>query len=227
MLRKPQTHLLLILVAIALYYTRGGTTVASPDKAPSKAAPSPQASGTPRGVEHIMGLALPPTDVEILSTDGAQAVVRFDMREHKRLMLVVELSQPSREWSLNLGDSPTNNGWAGDSGSNSNDAELQIKDGILSLYGSDAMGEGNHLIKSWTQRVEPEQPLTLEISDGRLAVTFANGETEVVEHPALFALSGQPDQEGSTNYDLYLGVNRTVSPGRTGSGVSGVKASFL
>ncbi len=55
------------------------------------------------------------------------------------MALELEFSGPSVEWSFNLGDSNTNNGWGGDSMTAINDAEIQILNGNLEVYGSDLL----------------------------------------------------------------------------------------
>jgi len=65
-------------------------------------------------------------------------------------------------------------------------------------------------------------PVRFHISDGRL--TGDQGLN--LEHPCLWALNGQDDQEGRVNYDLFIGLNQVVAGGRVGSGVSGLKLRF-
>lgn len=177
-------------------------------------------------------LELPPQGTKVLDQVGNRALVHIDMRGRDRLILELQFSGPSREWSLNLGDSNTNNGWGGDGCTAINDAELQILNGVLELYGSDLLdtdpdyGYKVRFMKRWENVIGSDGKLRLEVADGKVTYLNSEGRRETFEHYALFALAGQPDREAGVNYDLYLGVNRVVAPGRTGSGISKVKISF-
>jgi Mg-chelatase subunit ChlD len=128
--------------------------------------------------------------------------------------------------SFHLGDSASNNGYGGDDGLQSNDAELVILDDALDLYGNDHTPsadalDGARLLWSLEDVVRSGETIALEVSDQRLGVNHAGG-IDVVESPHLFALNRQPDRTGLVNYDLYAAFNRTIANGETGYGVSQV-----
>ena len=202
--------LVVIAVGVALWSRRGHTQ--------PEAAPTPQTSRIlDSGGLH---LDIPEQGVVVTTQQGPQAVLKVDMHNHPGLDVEITFDRPSRDWSFNLGDSPSNNGYGGDGGNNSNDAELQIVNGKLDVFASDQMVDGDkHLIKSWPV---DGNLVRLHVSDGQL--TGDNGLS--VQNPALFALQGQPDREGPVNYDLYIGLNRVIAGGRVGSGVSGLKLRF-
>lgn len=139
-------------------------------------------------------------------------------------MVEVTFGGPSQDWSFNLGDSPSNNGWGGDGGDFSNDAELEIVNGKLDVFGSDDLsGEAKILLRGRDLGIRPGRTVHFEIANGEV-----RADKDVhLKHPALFALDGQPDREGPVNYDLFIGVNRVVAGGRFGSGVAAVKVRLL
>lgn len=164
-------------------------------------------------------LELPP-GVTVLQQQGKRAVLQVDMRGHGGLDLKIEFDGPSKDWSFHLGDSMSNNGYGGDGGHSSNDAELHIVNGRLDVFACDRFpGRDKHLLKGWPLG---SKSVFLHVGDGLL-----RGQGGLnVQDPYLFALKGQEDPEGSPNYDLFIGINQVVAGGRTGSGVSGLTLSF-
>jgi hypothetical protein len=120
----------------------------------------------------------------------------------------------------------SNNGYGGDGGTQSRDAEMQIINGNMSVNGNDhntpagaQLSEGNvpNFVTNGS-RVE------LEVSNEKLAWDNKSGLQNSLTSPYLYALNGQPDDEGSVNSEMYAGFNRVISgPGdRMGSGASKV-----
>lgn len=250
MLRKPLTHLLLILGLIALWFAVSAKDAPQPkievtkaevtkpevtqtqtqtQTLPTPVPEEPVAAADPDGVE----LDLPSEDVRVVQEGGPTALLHIDMKKHKRMALELQFSGPSVEWSFNLGDSNTNNGWGGDSMTARNDAEIQILNGNLEVYGSDLLDHykeyppKQRFMKRWDNVAGDGRTVRLEIADGEVTYINEEGQRESYLHPALFALSGQDDPEAGVNYDLYLGVNRVVVGGRNGSGLAKVKLQFL
>lgn len=241
MLRKPLTHLFIILGLIALWFSI--STKDSPQASPTPAETRPQAQAQPQPLPPArptaatdpngLQLDLPTEDVNVVQERGATALLHIDMQKHRRMALELEFSGPSVEWSFNLGDSNTNNGWGGDSMTAINDAEIQILNGNLEVYGSDLLDHykeyppKQRFMKLWENVAGDGRVVRLEIADGEVTYIDETGRRDSYRHPALFALSGQDDAEAGVNYDLYLGVNRVVMGGRTGSGLGKVKVRFL
>jgi hypothetical protein len=127
-------------------------------------------------------------------------------------------------WTLNIGDSATNNGGGGDSGTQSNDAELQILDNTFSLFGNDLMyrTHGFNFLYDVENVVEEEETILIEAANNQMKLENRN-ETINTGCPYLYALAGQPDWEGEVNYDIYAAFNRVIDgPYRRGRGVSKV-----
>jgi len=183
----------------------------------------PTAIPTQVAVRDGLTLDLPEKDVQVLTQQGKQAVIKVDMQHHTELDIELHFDSPSRDWSFNLGDSPSVNGYGGDSGDSSNDAEMEIVNGNLDVFASDQMVDGDkHILKNWPLHIAAGSTVKFRLRDGQL-----QGENGLsLNHPCIFALKGQPDREGSVNYDLFLGLNRVVAGGRVGSGVDGLKLRF-
>jgi hypothetical protein len=129
-------------------------------------------------------------------------------------------------WSVNIGDSITNNGRGGDTGHEFNDAEVQLVDGQLLVYGNEEIRardakDGRRLLFTLDDVVRRDETVALEVSNDRLGINYGGG-IEVVESPYLFALDGQLDRAGLANYEIYAAFNRTIDGSNSGSGISQV-----
>jgi hypothetical protein len=126
-------------------------------------------------------------------------------------------------WSINLGDSPTNDGYAGDGGTTDNDAELWILEENLSVATSGAA---------------PDNPLAtahLALTDGGLKLVAKNqfvswgNPYSFVQAPNtrnLFAIP-DPTVTAADQRALYLGLNRTIGNGsRSGCGARRVLVTW-
>lgn len=127
-------------------------------------------------------------------------------------------------WSLNIGDSAGNNGQGGDAGQQSNDAEVQLVDGTLVVYGNDDIParetkDGHRQLLTLADAVRRGETLALEVANGRLGINYGGG-IEVVDSPYLFALAGQPDWSGPVNQEIYAAFNRTIDGSQSGAGIS-------
>jgi uncharacterized protein (TIGR02145 family) len=134
----------------------------------------------------------------------------------------VKYTEPRQGWTVNIGDSESNNGWKGDAGTQSNDAELQIFDDKMVVFGNDYRPEPElNPLLSYTLQ-EGRSNITLSVKDRFLGWTYKG---RVGEHKSefIYALNGEQDDEGQINYDIYAGFNRTIgSAGRNGTGVGKV-----
>jgi len=120
-------------------------------------------------------------------------------------------------WTLNVGDSATNNGGSGDGGTQENDAEFQIEDQTATMYRSDVGGSSRAARHELSPR---DGSLRVCISDGTLSMSNPRIQ---LKDDTFFALNGEADSgPGGVNYDVYVGLNRVVSgPGsRVGAGLA-------
>lgn len=139
--------------------------------------------------------------------------------------------EPSN-WTVNIGDSMGNDGDGGDNGTQSNDAELQIANGQLVIYGNDGTPtaeslDGGRLLWLVDDFVAADETVHFQISNQRIGWVDGTGASGRFDHPNLFALARQPDSEGTPNYDIYAAFNRTIiNSTRWGEGVEWVTLTF-
>lgn len=133
----------------------------------------------------------------------------------------VEYRKRAVGWTVNVGDSISNNGFAGDGANQSNDAEVQILDNTLSVYGSDHVPPEVRLLLKYAPLVEGKHAsIVLTVKNQFLSFSHGGQKSELSSQ-YLYALEGQHDEEGPLNYDIYAAFNRTIaSADRSGSGVS-------
>ena len=139
--------------------------------------------------------------------------------------VVVEYEGLPKGWTVNLGDSPTNDGFAGDSGSTDFEAEVWILEENLSLAPADRLaplGIDNPLVQQH-----------LSLTDGALKLVVKDqfvswGQPySLVQEPATKNLFSFSDPANPRT--IYLGLNRVITgrPDRRGCGARRVLISFL
>lgn len=135
-------------------------------------------------------------------------------------VFTVEYKKKAAGWTVNIGDSVSNNGFAGDGANQSNDAELQVLDNVLSVYGSDYIPPEIRLLLQCSPVVEGKRASIMLTVKNQFLSWRENGQKSDLSSQYLYALNGQGDDEGPLNYDIYAAFNRTIaSSGRIGSGV--------
>ncbi len=147
------------------------------------------------------------------------------------VIFYVTYSGTPTNWTVNIGDSQSNNGWAGDGGTQSNDAEMQIKGNSLAVYGNDYTPPANttdgvrHL-QSVNNFVEAGDTAVFEVRNASLK--WLSPSMGGLNSSDLYALNGQADAEGPVNYDIYAGFNRVIGTKyRNGSGAGYVHIELL
>lgn len=141
--------------------------------------------------------------------------LRAQLTGMRGLELTAHICDP-RGFTLHVADSPTNNGYGGDSASRSNDAELQIVDRTLTIFGSDN-ARGARLYEDG-ELLGPQgcQDLRLYLGD---SVALAEQPCMTVRSDGALRLDPPSDREGPPDSEWYLGLNRVVAGGRSGSGL--------
>jgi len=140
------------------------------------------------------------------------------------------LNEPSG-WTFNAADSLTNNGYGGDAGTQSNDAEVQVLGDVLSIYANDYDNAPGSKISGAVFPSLHSTWIQYNIHDQYLGWTkggyggWVSGSSETPNPPQmLFALAGEPDATGPSNSDIYICANRVVdggtpTPTRVGKGL--------
>ncbi|MGC1378152.1 MAG: metallophosphoesterase, partial [Anaerolineales bacterium] len=128
-------------------------------------------------------------------------------------------------WTVNIGDSATNDGYGGDAGTQTRDAEMQVVGANMAIYGNDFNTPPGGVLKTVTGIANTSYPLNLQVKDQYLywQMYVVNG---FLNSPFLYALTGESDT-GGVNYDIYAAFNRTIYDStRSGTGVSTVNITF-
>lgn len=151
--------------------------------------------------------------------DWRAAVLQITIPEPCSCAIVwVEYEGEPEGWTVNIGDSPTNNGFGGDGGSAppGQNAEVQVLDQVLSVYSAADNPADVDLLLSQS----------LGLRDGTLKFVVCHQSVSVgqpyakLDTPDLERLFFLDDDPGSPdNRTLYVGFNRVVNPigGQNGS----------
>ncbi len=134
---------------------------------------------------------------------------------------------PPNDWTVNIGDSRSNNGYGGDAVHQSNDAEMQIRNTTLGVWGNDylTLMEVRNMLNLYNI-VSQGDTVSIEVSNYYLGWQVGQRIGEL-RSQYLYALDGQPDNEGPINYDIYAAFNRSIySYYRYGSGVTQVTVTL-
>ncbi len=150
---------------------------------------------------------------------------------YTKMVAVLDYEGVPEGFTLNIGDSATNDGGGGDYFTQQRDAEMQIVDQTLSVFASD-LGSSPTNSTRISEMSLGLRDSGLKVSVGNMFLSHGSNYTEVDFSACppgadlLFALDGQPDSEGPPNYDIYVGLNRVVydfvNPDRIGSGLARV-----
>ncbi|MCB0074024.1 MAG: VWA domain-containing protein, partial [Caldilineaceae bacterium] len=169
--------------------------------------------------------AMYPNTIEVLESNLLRITLN-PAAGFTRARFEIRYDQAAVGYSVNIGDSISNDGDGGDARDQSNDAELQILDNTVSVFASDYLVESrqDRLLAEWRGGIAVDpSTYVFEIADG--SVRFEGfGD---VESPYLFALDGQSDREGPVNFDIYATFNRNITGDRLGVGVRNVTVTLF
>lgn len=163
-----------------------------------------------------------------------QAVVKITLNPvvapvYTKAIFTVYYGATPTGWSVNIGDSVTNDGWSGDYGTQSNDAEIEVNGSELHVYGNDYTPpppERRQLLYV-PNFVASGGTAILTVSDGHVGWQSLTTEG-AINSAYLYALRGEPDSEGVVpNYNIYAAFNRVIYGNRPGTGVSWVRITLL
>lgn len=189
-------------------------------------------------IPKFIELLSPPTDA---NSDGwLEALVKLTLgspslnQSFEAAKITIYYEDTPTGLTLNIGDSITNNGGGGDAGTQSNDAEIQIGglepnsemfDDLL-VFGRDGIdiNRGTQKIAQIDNIVRSGESISFTISNERIQYEnkYFPLEGDIVS-PWLYALAGQPDSEGPTNFEIFASFNRVIAGGRWGTGVGKVE----
>lgn len=144
------------------------------------------------------------------------------------VIFTIEYSSAPKEWSLNIGNSPENNGWGGSYTLNTKNAEIQIFKNIISVFRNDEGYDFFNLIeKTDTPRhifsreipsVFTKGIATFTLKENTLSVLVKDEKGEEVLSEII-----QDDYLISMKSSLYASINRTISDDtKSGSGAKNI-----
>jgi hypothetical protein len=154
------------------------------------------------------------------------------MSSYTQAVFGIEYGAAPTGWTMNIGDSISNNGAGGDCGDQSNDAELHIQGTTMKIYGSDRNPGNPKPLKRVSEFVAKGSYVNLAVSNSRVDWSSHGGSAGHLSSPYLYALGGQEDDEGPVNYEIYAAFNRVIDTSgcppeeRRGSGVTHVKVKL-
>jgi hypothetical protein len=173
----------------------------------------------------VISLINPPADSNKDSWFEAAVKIKFD-GNIKKVKFIVAYDKTPSGWTVNLGDSQSNNGYGGDASTQSRDAEMQIVNKNMAVFGNDYnTPAGGELIQGKVPDfANKSSRVELEVSNEQLTWDNKSGLKNTLNSPYLYALKNQSDATGTLNSEIYAGFNRVISgPGnRIGSGASKV-----
>jgi hypothetical protein len=166
----------------------------------------------------------------VVSPSGGRTVVKVTLNPSlngfSKARFTVTYNSTPTNWTVNIGDSSTNNGGGGDAATQSNDAEVQVLNTTMTALGRDATPPPKNLVDV-PSFVANGRTVIIEVSNNFVGWSSLNG-SGTLNSIYLYALNGQADSEGPVNYDIYAAFNRVISDtSRTGTGVGSVTIDLL
>jgi hypothetical protein len=161
--------------------------------------------------------------VTILAKSNGQVLVKLAIVVGNIAHITATYNQAPTGFNVNIGDSSSNDGGGGDSGTQSNDAEMMIQGQVMSVFGRDGTATAPVLTVPSTA-IGNGSVAIFDISDRKLCWSF--GTYTCATSDSLYALNNEADSQGPVNNDIYAAFNRVINGTyRTGTGVSSVTVS--
>ncbi len=146
---------------------------------------------------------------------NGQGVLAAHLAGRRGLELTAHICNP-KGFTLHVADSPSCNGYGGDFGSSTWDAELQLAGSGVALFGSDAVHGAKLYADPAFLKATGCQDVKLFVGDGTV---LAEEPCMTVSSDNALRLNPPNDREGKPDSDWYIGMNRVVGGGRTGLGL--------
>ena len=158
-----------------------------------------------------------------------QALVKLNLHpsQYAKARFEVHYKTEPIGYTLNIGDSETNNAGGGDGYTQARDAEVDITDGNFMIFRNDYGRPNNGYLDRLENVVSAEDTVIIEVADGYTKIEYPQGSQEYVNE-YLYALNGQEDFEGPVNYDIFAAFNRVIDGTyRNGTGVDYVVITLM
>lgn len=167
--------------------------------------------------------------ISVINLEDKKAVFKFDFEKLniKKIKFISEFYEI--EWSgtniegfkrsdgqaryLNIWDSISNDGWAGDWWDQSNDSEIQLANNSFNVYESDywnsQMLRQDKNLFDFCKEIICKPTIELTISNNTISYKKPWFEKNI-SSANIFALNWQKDDEWNVNYDIYAWFNSTI-----------------
>lgn len=207
----------------------GGSSVSSSASGSSSASSSSTSGGQAKvcnyacNADPTTGITNCSGPIFVTSFQSPMMTGQIDMTGFNELEVQFEVCSPTG-WTFHLGDAPANNGWGGDNGTTSNDAEIHLTGTSLLIYRNDQCPADPPLMQEVPNFVAGSgcTTRTLVLRDAQLQ--SATPQLDIT-YPCLLSINPPSDPEGVPDARWHWGLNRTVADSsRNGTGA--VAASF-
>jgi len=163
----------------------------------------------------------------VTSTDSGMTL-SLDMTAYEAVQVDADLYEVS-EWVMHLGNSPTNDGYCGDSSTTENDSEAWIYGTDIAVCASDR-GLNDYALSDADVIDASGDQITMQACDGEFHYQTDDAANSVYSD-YIFQIDGdEPDTSTLNDQWLYLGIERVIAnTTRLGYGVDGdtVTISFF
>lgn len=169
--------------------------------------------------------------VSVLSLSNHRVLLRFNLHpaQYRRARFDVTYNAEPTNWTVNIGDSVSNDGGGGDAGNQTYDAELQVYKRQFLVRGNDYTPVAQKSLALIENFAWAGSTVSFTVANEHVDWRSAGLVTGSLDTGYLYGLNGQYDSEqGGTNYDIYAAFNRVIDNysafnyPRLGSGVSEV-----
>lgn len=170
----------------------------------------------------------PTPTVRMETLGGGAATATLDLTPFTSLSAVLHVCDPSGI-TFHVADSPSCNGFGGDSGDFSHSGELHTVDNKVLLLGDDAFyaaNGGGGLVQE-VQGFLPSTGCSSQDITMNVHGAHSNGAAFTVENDHVLSLNADTDDEGRPDALWFLALNRTyATASRSGQGLRSVSLCF-
>lgn len=141
----------------------------------------------------------------------------IDMNGYQELSLGFEVCEPT-QWVLHLADSDSSDGYGGDGGTSSNDAELYLLGSDLYVWANQTCesSEPFHVESGFADAGGCSTHTIVVRDEGIASAAHALD----LSSPCLLRINPPDDSEGTPDALWHVGLNRTFLEPRTGTGLA-------
>jgi hypothetical protein len=177
--------------------------------------------------------------IQVMESAEGKLLLQLHLDNHQKAIFDVTFQKDALEGAcVNIGDSPSNDGWGGDAGQYSNNAQLSVlgQGGALMIYGNESLKQqtdgstpATSMLKAEVDFAKPAATVNLEVQDGLVKWNGGRKKEGEIKSPALFALKGQADekQAGKSDKIIFAAFNRVIANNQSDAHcVASVKVSL-